>query len=202
MRGIGHSVGMVAHPGEHDEPVTVTVARHVAHGREEEFEQWLDGILGTASRFPGYLGGGAMRPGKLGDEWHVIYRFETADCLHDWEVSDERRRWLEKGEDLVDEVAISRISGLETWFSLPGRTAPAPPRWKMFLVTLCAIVPLVFLMNLLIQPHIKAWPLIARSLVFSGTLTGLMTWVVMPRMTRLFRRWLYPPRQSDQITPD
>jgi antibiotic biosynthesis monooxygenase (ABM) superfamily enzyme len=30
--------------------------------------------------------------------------------------------------------------------------------------------------------------------VFSGTLTGLMTWVVMPRMTRLFRAFLYRRR--------
>ena len=29
---------------------------------------------------------------------------------------------------------------------------------------------------------------------FSGTLTGLMTWVVMPRVTRLFRRFLYGDR--------
>ena len=30
---------------------------------------------------------------------------------------------------------MHRVSGLETWFSLPGRTAPAPPKWKMFLVS-------------------------------------------------------------------
>jgi antibiotic biosynthesis monooxygenase (ABM) superfamily enzyme len=35
---------------------------------------------------------------------------------------------------------------------------------------------------------------VARVLVFSGTLTGLMTWFVMPRVTRLFRRFLYGGR--------
>ena len=60
-------------------------------------------------------------------------------------------------------------------------------RW----VTLGAIVPLVLLMNLTVLPLLSGWPLVARTLVFSGTLTGLMTWVVMPRMTRLFRRFLY-----------
>ena len=55
----------------------------------------------------------------------------------------------------------------------------------------CAIVPLVLLMNLPVLPLLTGWPLVARTLVFSGTLTGLMTWVVMPRMTRLFRRFLY-----------
>ena len=64
----------------------------------------------------------------------------------------------------------------------------------MALVTLAAIVPLVLLMNVLVLPQLSGWPLVARTLVFSGTLTTLMTWVVMPRMTRLFRRFLYPPR--------
>jgi antibiotic biosynthesis monooxygenase (ABM) superfamily enzyme len=64
----------------------------------------------------------------------------------------------------------------------------------MFLVTLAAIVPLVLLMNVLVLPVLSGWPMIARVLVFSGTLTGLMTWVVMPRLTRLFRRFLYGSR--------
>jgi antibiotic biosynthesis monooxygenase (ABM) superfamily enzyme len=46
-------------------------------------------------------------------------------------------------------------------------------------------------MNLTVLPLLSGWPLVVRTLVFSGTLTGLMTWVVMPRITRLFRRFLY-----------
>jgi antibiotic biosynthesis monooxygenase (ABM) superfamily enzyme len=95
----------------------------------------------------------------------------------------------------MDETAVQRVSGLETWFALPGRTAPAPPRWKMAVVTVLAIVPLVLAMNVLVLPQLTGWPVVARTLVFSGTLTTLMTWVVMPRMTRLFRRFLYGPRR-------
>ena len=31
---------------------------------------------------------------------------------------------LAAGEDLVEATDMHRVSGLETWFSLPGRTAP------------------------------------------------------------------------------
>jgi antibiotic biosynthesis monooxygenase (ABM) superfamily enzyme len=127
-------------------------------------------------------------------DWHVVYRFADPQALQRWETSPERTAWLRKADDLVEETGIERVSGLETWFSLPGRTAPAPPRWKMFLVTLAAIVPLVLLMNLTVLPRLSDWPLIARTLVFSGSLTGLMTWLVMPRITRLFRRFLYGAR--------
>ena len=173
------------------EPVTVTVARRVAVGREREFEQWYDGIIGAACRFPGFLGSGVLRPHTTGQDWHVVYRFADPESLQRWESSPERAEWLRRADDMVEETGVARVSGLETWFSLPGRTAPAPARWKMALVTLVAIVPLVLLMNLTVLPLLSGWPLVARTLVFSGTLTALMTWVVMPRMTRLFRRFLY-----------
>jgi antibiotic biosynthesis monooxygenase (ABM) superfamily enzyme len=175
-------------------PVTVTVARRVAPGRAAEFEAWYDGIIGAASRFPGFLGSGILRPHTTGEDWHVVYRFADSDALRHWEESPERARWLAKAEDFVEDTKEHRVSGLETWFALPGRTAPAPPKWKMFLVTLAAIVPLVLLMNLTVLPLLSGWPLVARTLVFSGTLTGLMTWLVMPRMTRLFRKFLYGRR--------
>jgi hypothetical protein len=173
------------------EPVTVTVARRVAPGRDREFEKWLDGILGAAASFPGFLGGGALRPGRLGDDWHVVYRFASPAQLERWESSPQREQWLARGEALIDDTAVQRVSGLETWFSLPGRTAPAPPRWKMALVTLVAIIPLVSLMNVFVLPQFAHWPVVARTVLFSGTLTGLMTWVVMPRLTRVFQRFLY-----------
>lgn len=175
--------------------MTVTVARRVVPGREREFETWYDGVIGAASRRAGFLGAGILRPHTAGEDWHVVYRFADEASLRGWELSPERRRWLEEVDDLVEETEVHRVSGLETWFAMPGRTAPAPPKWKMFLVTLTAIVPLVLIMNLALLPALVDWPLVARVLAFSGMLTGLMTWVVMPRMTRLFRRFLYGRRQ-------
>jgi antibiotic biosynthesis monooxygenase (ABM) superfamily enzyme len=34
--------------------------------------------------------------------------------------------------------------------------------------------------------------LLFRPIAFAGVLVPLMTWIVMPRLTRLLRRWLYP----------
>ena len=176
------------------EPVTVTVARRVAPGHEQQFEAWYDGIIGVASRFPGFLGSGILRPHRAGHDWHVVYRFADAAALARWEGSRERAGWLARAEELAEETGVERVSGLETWFELPGRTAPAPPRWKMALVTVTAIIPLALLMNTLVLPVLADWPLVARTLVFSCSLTVLMTWVVMPRLTRLFRPFLYGDR--------
>lgn len=176
-----------------DQPVTVTVARRVAPGREREFEDWYDGIISCAARFPGFLGAGILRPTGVGQDWHVVYRFADAPSLARWEQSPEREEWLRKA-DFFEQTGINRVSGLETWFAMPGRTAAAPPKWKMALVTLLAIVPLVVLMNAVLPPLIGGWPSLLQTVAFAAILTALMTWVVMPRMTRLFRRFLYGRR--------
>lgn len=110
--------------------VTVTVARRVAPGRERDFERWVDGLLHVAETFPGFLGGGILRPPASGQDWHVVYRFASKDALSEWEASPVRAEWLRRADDVMSETGVTRTSGLETWFSLPGRTAPAPPRWK------------------------------------------------------------------------
>ena len=75
-----------------------------------------------------------------------MFRFDSAAHLAAWEASPERAEILAAGEQLVDATDMHRCRGLETWFALPGRTAPAPPRWKMFLVSAAGI----YLLNILL----------------------------------------------------
>jgi antibiotic biosynthesis monooxygenase (ABM) superfamily enzyme len=174
------------------EPVTVMIARRVAPGREAEFFEWAQDIMNRARRWDGFLGGGILRPGRPGGEWHIVYRFADEASRKAWDESAERAEALARAEELMRETAVHRISGLETWFELPGRTAPAPPRWKMALTTIMAVFPLALLVNLLLLPRLGAWPLLLRTAVFVLVMTVSMTWLIMPRLTRLLRGWLYP----------
>jgi len=180
-------------PVEHGEPVTVTIARRVAPGREEDFAAWNDRLTAVASTFPGFLGAGMLRPSRVGEPWHVVYRFDTGGHLRTWETSPERADLMAAGEELVRATHVHRVSGLETWFELPGRTAPAPPRWKMFAVSAASI----YLLNLLLSTAygwaLADWLLPLRLLAISIPVTALMTWLVMPRAARLLQNWLYAP---------
>jgi hypothetical protein len=64
---------------------------------------------------------------------------ERRRLLLRWGRSSTKTRLLAKGEQVMSTANVRRVSGLETWFELPGRTAPAPPRWKMFVVTAVVI---------------------------------------------------------------
>ena len=133
-----------------DGAVTVLVARRVVPGKEIEFEKWASELTRAASAFDGFLGAGLLQPGHVGELWHVVYRFASADELARWEESKTRLDLLAHGEQVMSTSHEQRITGLETWFEVPGRTAPAPPRWKMFVVTSVVIFVLQLMLNLVL----------------------------------------------------
>lgn len=173
------------------EPVTVTAARRVAPGREAEFEAWAGRLTAAASRFDGFLGAGLLRPGHLGAEWHVVYRFDAAEHLAAWESSPMRARLLADAETLMQTTNVRRVSGLETWFELPGRTAPAPPRWKMFAVSVIGMYPLQLAAYTVFGTLTARWTVAARLAMFVPLVAASMTWLVMPRLAAMLGSWLY-----------
>jgi hypothetical protein len=116
----------------------------VKAGREGEFEEWAAGILLAANGFPGYLGSEVLRPGydPGDDEYRIVFRFEKASNMRAWEESEERRSWLRRAEPLIHEEKVNVLTGLETWFTRPSKPGePAPPRYKMVVVTWLAVYP-------------------------------------------------------------
>ncbi len=178
-------------------PVTAVASRRVKPGREREFEEWVSGILAAANKFPGYLGSEVLRPSDPeDDEYRIIVRFDHESNLHAWENSEERQRWLEKVRPLLHEEKVDVLTGLETWFTLPSKPGePAPPRYKMAIVTWLAVFPVVAVIFSLFGQWLNLLPTLLRTVAFTAVMVTLMTYVIMPRMTRLFSFWLYPDRK-------
>jgi antibiotic biosynthesis monooxygenase (ABM) superfamily enzyme len=184
-------------PAEVEGPVTTTVTRRVKPGHEAAYEGFLTGISGAARAFPGYLGVEVFRPAPGGtDEYRMVYRFDSAAHLRAWLDSAEHTAWLARAEPHVAGPIQSQVlTGLEGWFTLPTQPGvPPPPAYKMALVTWATIFPLITLVVVATAPLVGDWPLVVRLAVTTGVTVPLMTWVVMPRVTRLLRRWLYPDR--------
>ncbi|MBW4457186.1 MAG: hypothetical protein KME55_33480 [Nostoc indistinguendum CM1-VF10] len=68
-----------------------------------------------------------------------------------------------------------------------------PPRYKMFLLTWLAIYPLITGIYLLFGNFLSALPLLLRTLLLTGVLVYLMTYLVMPHLTKTFHKWLFKP---------
>jgi antibiotic biosynthesis monooxygenase (ABM) superfamily enzyme len=181
-------------------PVTTTVTRRVKPGHEAFYEQFLAGVIAAAKEFPGHLGVEVFRPpSATAGEYRTVYRFDTEEHLRAWLDSDERATWLERAEPhVVGPMRTSFVTGLETWFTLPSRPGTTPPPYKMALLTWITIFPLITGIVLISGPLIEDLPLVVRLGITTALAVPLMTWVVMPRVTRLLRRWLYPTDEENQ----
>ncbi len=178
-----------------DPPVTVDVMQHVRPGKEHEFEALLEQIIGTASTFTGYLGSSVFRPHEQEpSEYRGIFKFDRLENLKHWENSTARQKYLAQARALtVKEGTFSIITGLETWFTLPGKPGIRPPaRYKMVLVSGLAIFAINRVLALLPGAWLGALPPLVQLAILILITTVLMTYVVMPRLTKLLAWWLYP----------
>jgi uncharacterized protein len=70
---------------------------------------------------------------------------------------------------------------------------PTPSRYKMALLTWAAAFPLLTTINLLFGAQLAALPLLVRTFVVTGTLVSLLSFVILPRLSRLCATWLTLP---------
>jgi antibiotic biosynthesis monooxygenase (ABM) superfamily enzyme len=180
-------------------PVTVIVKRIAKKDRIKEFEEWVSGISKEMSRQDGSMGTEIIRPTdkESKPEYVIIFRFNNYDNLMKWENSSIRKEWLRKGRELVEaDPEIQKFTGFEFWFTSYSKRSSGlaplipPPRYKMVIVTipllLLTLVPQIhFVTEMLFVPY-------SIRFIIAITITVLlMTYLIMPLLTRLLRPWLF-----------
>ncbi|MCB8888337.1 antibiotic biosynthesis monooxygenase [Vreelandella malpeensis] len=169
-------------------PVTLMVARRVAHGRYHDFHRWLNEGRDLAADFPGYLGSGVLAPPQGDDEYQIVFRFADPDTLEIWQQSASRSGWLKRGQGLFDSPSEQRATGLGAWFHMEG--VEPTPRWKQAVAVWLAFFPISLAFQLLFGDWLAGWPLVPRVLASTLALTPIMVFVFIPLSTRLLAPWL------------
>jgi antibiotic biosynthesis monooxygenase (ABM) superfamily enzyme len=179
-----------AHEPENTGPVKIVMERLPRRGAEERFRAWAEQFVAQASRAPGHEGGSVLS-GRGGP--HVILlRFASAAALEAWQRSAVYEALMRDADAISTAGDESQIqSGLETWFTLPDRPAPVkpPPKWKMALVTWFALLPMVIALAYVFAP--LRLPFLLNAAVSTAIPVVMLTWVIMPRVTRVLYGWLY-----------
>ncbi len=182
------------------ETAVVAIAHRVKPGYEAEFEAAVQGVTLAASTFPGYLGSDILYPQTRRGEWQLIMRFDTPAHLQEWENSPLCQGWIARAEALAERPKVSRVNGLEAWFNLPeASNMPPPPKWKTAIVSAVGLYPVISVLPPLLRPLTSGLPSWLATLVSISIMMPLMTWVVMPQVTRLFKGWLYPTLKRQSI---
>jgi len=165
-------------------------------GQKDPLLEWTRRIVSAARRCEGNLAATVVGPDGTG-QYQVVHHFRDDAALQSWLKSTERADLLREAEALLEAPPAVLRTGLETWF-LPTSGGPSmvpPPRWKMWLISLLAIYPLVLAFLSWVSPHITRWPLALRAATLPLVVLTLMTFVVMPNLTRLLRPWLAARRR-------
>jgi antibiotic biosynthesis monooxygenase (ABM) superfamily enzyme len=174
--------------------VTRIARRRARVGFEVEYEALIREMFEAMRQAPGFLGAQMITPEQPGGDYQVIAHFRSEADLKAWDESPARAalqpRLCAAGEN---EPEYRVVTGLEAWFG-PQVVAPSthPPRARMALVTWMGIFPTVSLFLWLVAPLLTPLPFLPRVALLTALIVITMTWVVMPRLTRLMRGFLNP----------
>jgi antibiotic biosynthesis monooxygenase (ABM) superfamily enzyme len=128
----------------------------------------------------------------------MLYRFADASVLRTWEESPQRQWWLSSAQGMVEHTRVERRTGIEGWFDPPrehevddliGPPAP-PPRWKQAVTIWLGFFPLSLLAAVTVGHLVAGQNVVVRTLVTTVCLTPLMTYLVLPQVTKALQWWL------------
>jgi uncharacterized protein len=172
---------------------TAVVARKIKRNREQEYEKWLGRVASALQSAPGYDGMTAISsPDPRGSVKTLLIRFVSEKALSDWEQSSIRHMLADQGNQFSTAYYQTAL-GIETFFSVPG-SLPAPPRWKMCILTIPTVYLLLNLVLTLLArlaPDLTEWSPQIRLIPVVCIMTVLLTYAGLPAMIKLFAPWLF-----------
>jgi antibiotic biosynthesis monooxygenase (ABM) superfamily enzyme len=146
----------------------------------------------AARQFPGYESAEMIPPEAVGGEYQIIQRFATEHDLERWNKSEERALWHARLRPVAEGDPEYRVlTGLDAWFAptiIP--VARMPAKWRMTVVSWIGIFPTVALLQWLVAPWLAPLPQLARIAVITALVAVMMSYLIMPRLTRWMAWWL------------
>jgi len=180
-----------------NQPVHIAITRRVRPGCEAEFQQALREFIQASFVHSGVLGAGMVVPPSGSDsrEYGVLRTFHNEQDRDDFYKSPLFKAWQERVKPLTEGDPVYRkLHGLEAWFRNSGQ--PDPPQWKMALVTYIGVDVVTTLLLWALGPLIQDWPFLIRNSAFNVVVVTCLTWLAMPLLTRVFRKWLQPEPET------
>jgi hypothetical protein len=186
-------------------PVSAVISTRVKPGREAEYLKWEQKVAAAQSRAAG-LQGYRFEPAVPGvqDDFVAILRFDSEANLRAWLDSPERRQLLEEAAPLTAEFHTRMAqSGFEQWFRdvIPAGAA-APAAWKINMIVLLMLYPVVFLWGVSVGTPILTktihldFPI---ALFVGNAFSVILTSYLVPWTASRLGWWLNPPQHRRLI---
>lgn len=173
-----------------DSAVTAIMSQRVEPGDRMAFRRAHAEITLAMRDFPGFVACELVEPvPDVQDDTIVVFSFASRADLDRWLGSQERRDVLDLIEPLVEgERTLNVVGGFAGWFSTDSTTEP--PRWKQAIAVLIALFPTTLLLSLVQRAWFDEVPWVPALFVSNVAGIAVLTWLLMPFVTRLLGPWL------------
>jgi hypothetical protein len=194
--------------GGSSSPVSAVISTRVKPGQQDAFLRWYRRISAVQARFEGFQGYKfeAPIPG-VQDDWVTILRFDSDAHLEAWLNSEQRQQILQEANAFSLDTHIRKVRvGFEAWLKFTDdQQQSSPSVWKVNMIVLLALYPLVFLFSIFVQTPLliqRGIPFWLALFIGNAVSTILLGWVVVPALSKVFGWWLNPLKGAgpDQIT--
>src|SRR6266404_4697205 len=173
------------------QPIHVAITRRIKPGCEQEFQVALKEFFARSLAESGVRGAAMLvpPPGSASTEYGIIRSFASIAERDAFYASPLYLEWKRRVAPLADgEPEARELHGLEAFFR---QDSPSPPpRWKIAIATYLGVVPVIMTLALTLGPLIHSWNFVPYNLVFNACVVALLTWLVMPLITRALQGWL------------
>lgn len=173
-------------------PIHIAITRRVKPGCEAEFQAALREFFQASFAHQGVLGATMIvpSPGSDSREYGILRTFANEEERDEFYASPIFKSWEAKCAPLTETNSWTHrpLHGLEAWFRSP-HTPPA--RWKMAVATFLGVFPVATVLGLTLGPTLRSWHFLLGNAMFNACVVILLTWVVMPLVTRALHGWLH-----------
>ncbi|MEH6443678.1 MAG: hypothetical protein V7784_07265 [Oceanospirillaceae bacterium] len=176
-------------------PITLAVTDHVPMGEKERYEALIKELHKMFSASGGFLSVDIVRhhrPHQV--EYTILSRWSDEIAVSNTLQDKPIREKISQIEAITGGPAqYVQAIGLGMWVDHtemgPQRL---PPAWKRITMSIIAVYPMLMLLMAITGPFIGWMPQYLYVLILVIVLSALLTWLIMPWLSKMLRPWLEP----------
>lgn len=180
--------------------VTEAIFSAVKPGMEDAYRAWTFRIQAAQAKYPGYRGTYLQAPtSSQGRHWTTLLRYASTQELEAWMTSAERADLLQESKDFIENEESMRFgTAFPGWIPVPPQNGQSAPPWKIALLVLLGLFPVVMLEIKFLSPWLAPLGLGVSTSTFIGNAisVAITSFCTVPASIKWFDWWLFPKQDK------
>ncbi|MDC1162364.1 hypothetical protein OAT18_02860 [Tenacibaculum sp.] len=178
-----------------EEIISVVIFDKVKPNCQTEFENWQSRIILEIKNLEGFVSVSSKKLSETKNEYFTIFQFDSNKNLQRWLDSGTKKKYmLEVEAYTLSSPKVSFHKGLEIFFNKKEITLKESPFYKKVFLGIIAVYPLIIIVGKLFHwliPNFEKLPFELGLFFEVIVISTLMTFPVMPTLTKWFGKWLF-----------